>query len=141
VPALAGPLARGDRQEVERTASALANAVLLVLTPIVLVCLLLRGPLMAFLTSGVGDAGIRASERRLGEFLLLFFLPQIWLYGIGVVLTGVLHAHHRFAGPALAPLLSSVVVTASYLVYGAVEGPRAGSLEAVSSAGRVILGL
>jgi putative peptidoglycan lipid II flippase len=141
IPALAGPLARGERKEVERTANALANTVLLLLTPIVAVCLLLRGPLMAFLTSSVADAGVRAAERRLGELLLLFFLPQIWLYGIGVVLTGVLHAHHRFAGPALAPLLSSVVVTASYLVYGAVEGPRAGNLEAISGAGKVILGL
>ena len=141
VPALSGPLARADRDAVERTASALVNTVLLALTPVVLAGLLLRGPLMAALTSGVADEAVRGAERQLGEFLLLFFLPQVWLYGVGVVLTGVLHAHHRFAGPALAPLLSSVVVTASYLVYAWVEGPDADQLSSVTAAGRVILGL
>ncbi|MGH2770933.1 MAG: lipid II flippase MurJ, partial [Actinomycetota bacterium] len=82
-----------------------------------------------------------AQERELGELLLLFFLPQIWLYGLGTVLTGVLHAHHRFAGPALAPLLSSVVVTASYLLYALVEGPQARQLGEISALGRMILGM
>ncbi|MGH2687690.1 MAG: lipid II flippase MurJ, partial [Actinomycetota bacterium] len=131
VPALSGPLARADRDAVERTSAALVNTVLLALTPVVLAGLLLRGPLMAALTSGVADEAVRTAERELGEFLLLFFLPQVWLYGVGVVLTGVLHAHHRFAGPALAPLLSSVVVTASYLLYALVEGPDADQLSSV----------
>ncbi|MEX0789942.1 MAG: lipid II flippase MurJ [Actinomycetota bacterium] len=74
-------------------------------------------------------------------FLLILFLPQLWLYVIGVVLTGVLHAHHRFAMPALAPLLSSLVVTASYLLYGYIEGPDADRLESISSSGRLVLGL
>ena len=33
------------------------------------------------------------------------------------MLTGVLQAHRRFAGPALAPLLSSVVVASAYLLF------------------------
>jgi putative peptidoglycan lipid II flippase len=44
------------------------------------------------------------------------------LYGLAVVLTGVLQAHRRFAGPAVAPLLSSVVVAAGYLLYAALGG-------------------
>src|SRR5262249_54868727 len=43
----------------------------------------------------------------------------------GVVLTGILQAHERFAGPALAPLLSSVVVIAAYLLYWANSGAAA----------------
>jgi putative peptidoglycan lipid II flippase len=51
------------------------------------------------------------------------------LYGIGIVLTGVLQAHRRFAGPALAPLLSSVVVAGAYLLFAAIGGsPEAGDL-------------
>jgi len=107
----------------------------------VLAGLALRGPLMALLTSGVHDPAIRAAERNLGEFFLLLFLPQVWLYGIGVVATGVLHAHHRFAGPALAPLLSSVVVTAAYLLYARVQGPGAQDIHMLSTAGRLVLGL
>ncbi len=141
LPALSAPLARGKRAEMERVASAFATNVLVVLTPVVVAGLVLRGPLMALLTSGVTDAAVRAQERELGELLLLFFLPQIWLYGLGTVLTGVLHAHHRFAGPALAPLLSSVVVTLSYILYAFVEGSHARQLGEISGPGRMILGL
>jgi putative peptidoglycan lipid II flippase len=46
------------------------------------------------------------------------------LYGIGIVLTGVLQAHRRFAGPALAPLLSSLVVAGAYLLFAGMGGAR-----------------
>ena len=42
--------------------------------------------------------------------MLRVFAPQLPLYGVGIVLTGVLQAHRRFAWPVLAPLLSSVTV-------------------------------
>jgi putative peptidoglycan lipid II flippase len=46
------------------------------------------------------------------------------LYGVGIVLTGVLQAHRRFAAPAVAPLLSSVVVAGAYLTFAAIGGSR-----------------
>jgi putative peptidoglycan lipid II flippase len=46
------------------------------------------------------------------------------LYGIGIVLTGVLQAHRRFAGPAIAPLLSSVVVIGACLTFAAIGGSQ-----------------
>jgi putative peptidoglycan lipid II flippase len=140
VPALAAPLARRDRRETEDTASAIANLALLVLTPLVLAGLIFRGPIMAAFTSGVTDASIRDAERDLGEFLLLFFLPQAWLYAVGIVLTGLLHAHRKFGWPAIAPLLSSVVVTISYLLFAVVEGPSSDEIHEISRAGRFILG-
>lgn len=141
IPSLSAALVGGEPGEAERTASAFANWALLGLTPIVLAGLALRGPVMAVVTAGVHNPVVRGQERELGGFLLLLFLPQIWLYGVGLVTTGVLHAHHRFAGPALAPLLSSVVVTASYLTYAAVEGGHARTLGQISGAGRLLLGL
>ena len=52
------------------------------------------------------------------------FSAQVPLYGVGVVLTGVLQAMGRFAWPALTPVLSSLVVMATYAVYGAMTtGP------------------
>jgi putative peptidoglycan lipid II flippase len=56
--------------------------------------------------------------------MLLVFLPQVVLYGVAVVLTGVLQAHRRFLGPALAPLLSSVVVISAYLLTPPAVGRR-----------------
>lgn len=140
VPSLSRALTSHDRQELSDTASAFATRTMLFLTPVVVVGLLLRGPLMELLTARVDDLGVRSAQRDLGEFLLLAFLPQIWLYGLGMVATGVLHAHNRFAGPALAPLLSSIVVTVSYLIYGAVEGSSAQQISEISHPGKLILG-
>jgi putative peptidoglycan lipid II flippase len=141
LPALAAPAASRDREAVGVIASGVLNRALLITTPVVLLGVLLREPLMRALTSEVPDAAVRAQEIELGAFLLILFLPQLWLYVFGVVLTGVLHAYHRFVMPALAPLLSSVVVTASYLLYAFIEGPGAERLDSISNAGRLVLGL
>ncbi len=49
--------------------------------------------------------------------MLAVFAPQILLYGLAVVLYGILQAHRRFTAPALAPVLSSLVVIAAYLAF------------------------
>jgi putative peptidoglycan lipid II flippase len=55
----------------------------------------------------------------------VLFLPQIPLYGVAVVLSAALQADRRFLGPAIAPLLSSLVMVATYLAFGALD-PGAG---------------
>jgi putative peptidoglycan lipid II flippase len=114
VPLLAGPLARaGGREEVDRIASALIGWTLLVLVPASLLLAALSGPLSRLLTEEKCDG-----EQALTARLLLIFAPQIALYGVGVVLAGILTAHRRFFAPAAAPLLSSLVVIAAYLAFG-----------------------
>ncbi len=49
--------------------------------------------------------------------MLAVFAPQILLYGLAVVLYGILQAHRRFAAPALAPVISSVVVIIAYIAF------------------------
>ena len=49
--------------------------------------------------------------------MLAVFAPQILLYGLAVVLYGILQAHRRFTAPALAPILSSLVVIAAYVLF------------------------
>ncbi|WNV77589.1 murein biosynthesis integral membrane protein MurJ [Geodermatophilus sp. DSM 44513] len=119
VPMLAGGIAAGDREQVRATASALLGWSLLVLTPLAGALALGAGP-VARLLLGTGDP----AEVELAARFLVVFAPQVVLYGIGVVLTGVLQAHRRFAAPALAPLLSSVVVAGAYLAFAAVGGSR-----------------
>jgi putative peptidoglycan lipid II flippase len=77
----------------------------------------LAAPLLVRLVLGGAAACDGAVDT--GTRMLLVFLPQVVLYGIGLVLAGVLQAHHRFLGPALAPLLSSLVVITAYLAYAA----------------------
>jgi putative peptidoglycan lipid II flippase len=119
VPMLAGGIAAGDREQVRRTASALLGWSLLVLTPLAVLLALGAEP-VARLLLGAGDP----LQVELAARFLVVFAPQVVLYGIGIVLTGVLQAHRRFAAPALAPLLSSVVVAGAYLAFAALGGSR-----------------
>jgi putative peptidoglycan lipid II flippase len=114
VPVLAGAVARGDRDDVERTTGALLGWTVVVLVPVTLVAGLLAPWIVRGLLGGDGSC---PGAVELGTRMLLVFLPQAVLYGVGLVLAGVLQAHRRFLGPALAPLLSSVVVITAYLLY------------------------
>jgi putative peptidoglycan lipid II flippase len=119
VPMLAGGIAVGDREQVRRTASALLGWALLILTPLAVAIAVLAEPIARLLLGGGDDAQVALAAR-----FLLVFAPQVVFYGIGIVLTGVLQAHRRFAGPALAPLLSSLVVAGAYLLFAGIGGDR-----------------
>lgn len=117
VPLLAAPIAKNLRTEVQNTTCALLTWTLLILTPLAVLVWVGAEPIMSFLPASAGsNAG--AQNALAGAFLRVFAL-QIPLYGVGVVLSGVLQAHHKFLFPALAPLLSSLVVIATYATYGA----------------------
>lgn len=118
VPMLAGGIAAGDREQVRRTASALLGWTLLVLTPLALLIAAFAEPIARLLAPG-GPAEVDLAAR-----LLVVFAPQVVLYGIGIVLAGVLQAHRRFAAPAIAPLLSSLVVASAYLLFAGMGGSR-----------------
>lgn len=117
VPLLAGAVARGDRERVSATASALLSWTLLVLTPVAVVGVVVA-PLLLRALAGAHPACGRPLLTE-GTVMLRVFMPQVVLYGVAVVLSGILQAHRRFLGPALAPLLSSLVVVGTYLLYAA----------------------
>jgi putative peptidoglycan lipid II flippase len=129
---LAGGIATGDREQVRRTTSALLGWSLLVLTPLAVLLALCAEP-VARLLLGSGNP----PEVQLAARFLVVFAPQVVLYGIGIVLTGVLQAHRRFAAPALAPLLSSVVVAGAYLTFAAIGGSR--TAEGLSTPAELVL--
>ena len=135
VPLLAGPLARHLRTDVDRTASALLTWAGLILVPVAALTFL-AAPAAVGALSGP-DAPTEQVE--LAATLLRIFAVQIPLYGVGVVLSGVLQAHRRFVWPAVAPLLSSLVVMGSYYVVGVLtpDDPTAADLTsaAVSALG------
>jgi len=122
VPAIAAALTRGGRADADRAASALLTWTVLGLLPVALLLGVLARPVTGLFLHGSDCAGAVTLATR----MLVVFAPQVVLYGVGIVLTGVLQAHHRFAGPALAPLLSSVVVIAAYAWYAVLAGPAHG---------------
>jgi len=136
VPLLARAADAGDRQRVRDGAAALLSWTVLLLVPLAVVVAAGAQPLARLLLAhktGCGDDAVRV-----GASMLRVFAPQIPLYGVGIVLTGVLQAGRRFGGPALAPLLSSVVVIAAYLTY-AVVAPSGTDVATVSTAARLVL--
>ena len=134
VPLLAGALAGGDRETASRTASALLTWTVAVLVPVALLGMLTAPLLMRAL---LGDDPTCAGAAEVGSRMLVVFMPQVVLYGIGIVLAGILQAQHRFLGPALAPLLSSLVVISTYLLYASTG--RVESAEALSRGQELVL--
>lgn len=140
VPVLAGPVERGDRGRVEQTTSAMLTWVVAVLLPLSALAALLAGPIMDLIVQSAGQHCDRTGVIAVATRMLVVFAPQILLYGIAVVLYGVLQAHRRFVGPALAPLVSSLVVIGAYLAYvPAMDGHSATDLAHLPQAAELTL--
>jgi putative peptidoglycan lipid II flippase len=141
VPVLAGPVAAGDRSVVNRTTSALLTWAATLLIPVMVVGVLLTHPLIRALVGG-GHPGCAAGEEvAVGARMLAVFMPQVLLYGVAVILIGVLQAHRRFLGGALGPLVSSLVVIVAYVVFGAVALHRETTLSTLTRGHELILSL
>lgn len=123
VPVVAPAFAAGDLDRAGRAVSALLGWTLLVTVALAVLVVALAPVLVGLLLPDTGCAGATG----LGTRMLLVFAPQVVFYGLGAVLGGALQAAHRFGWPAVAPLLSSVVVIGAYLVYGATTDATAGS--------------
>lgn len=128
VPLLAVPLARGLRSETDRTASAALTWALAALVPVALLVLVLADPVARVLAPD--DP---ATVELTATFLRIFAL-QVPLYGVGVVLSGVLQAQKRFFWPAFAPVLSTLVVLGAYGLFALTADSRQGDPAALPDA-------
>lgn len=134
VPLLAGSVATGDKRKTQETTSALLSWVLALLTPLAVLIAVAADVVIRLVA---GDSWT-PQQLDVGADMLRVFAIQIPLYGLGVVLIGVLQAHRRFAWPVIAPLLSSIVVIATYVAFAAYDGAQA-DLAQASSTGIMIL--
>ncbi|MFI7636223.1 murein biosynthesis integral membrane protein MurJ [Nonomuraea sp. NPDC049400] len=138
VPVLAGAAARTPAPDegvtgphpagrsVERVgwiSSALLTWVVVVLVPLGVLTALFAGPIIGlFFGAAIDGCEDVGAVTAVAARMLVVFAPQIPLYGVAVVLYGVLQAHKRFAGPAVAPLVSSIVVIMAYLLFVPLSG-------------------
>ncbi len=136
VPLVASALARGDEANADRTASALLTWALVLLLPIGLIVALAAEPIAGALLSGE-----RPGQVALGADLLRIFSIQIPLYGVAIVLAAVLQSHRRFVAAAVAPLLSSVLVIATYIGYGVLVDQPGAEISAIPSGAKTLLGV
>ena len=102
----------------------------MLLVPVSALLAVAARPIVTTLLSGASGCP-HGSLASVGTRMLIVFAPQVLLYGLAVVLYGILQAHRRFGAPALAPLLSSLVVVGAYLGFGAIGGQYVNHLGAL----------
>ncbi|TDD92590.1 virulence factor MviN [Actinomadura darangshiensis] len=117
VPVLAGPAERGDRDEVRRIGSALLTWIVVLMVPLSALMALAARPVMELLAGGDLQGCSRGEIIDTGAVMLAIQSVQMVMYGAAVVLYGLLQSHRRFVAPALAPLMSSLVVIGAYIAY------------------------
>ena len=109
---------KGDAWE---SARAVMTVAVVVLGAIMLIGILAAPWIVRLYTLRVPDVA-RPQVQELSTFFLQIFMPQVALYGIGAVATGLLNAHRRFAVPMFAPILNNLVVIASFLLFAVLPG-------------------
>jgi murein biosynthesis integral membrane protein MurJ len=122
VPAMVRHIDAGDRLSSERVAGGffgLALLGLLAVTPIALVL----GPLV-LKAAAVDPAGgsIPAAQERVGRWLVVMFMPQVFLYAVVATSVAIMNARRRFALAAAAPALENVGIVAVLGVTAALYG-------------------
>lgn len=137
VPLVAAQLRHGTERDADRIASALLTWAATVLVPLAVVLALLAHPVAELMMSARSSTAQIALTAR----LVVIFAVQIPLYGLGIVLSGVLQAHRRFLAASLAPLLSSLVVIASYLLFAGLADGRADDAARLPAPAGWVLGL
>jgi putative peptidoglycan lipid II flippase len=142
VPLLAGPLSRAaftsdgtdaSKEQASKIASALLGWTLVVLVPLAGLMALLARPIIGL--TGLTDP----VHVDVATAFLRVFAVQVPLYGLAVVLGGILQAHKRFFWPAFAPLVSSLVVIVVYAAFGAMANGDQQDVAALS--GRALVWL
>jgi putative peptidoglycan lipid II flippase len=102
------------KEQVNRVTSALLTWCVLLLVPLTLIIVFAAGPVASLLNPH--NSGADCSHAQVVATtanMLRIFAPQALLYGLSVVLLGLLQAYRRFAAYALAPLVNSLVVIAA----------------------------
>jgi peptidoglycan biosynthesis protein MviN/MurJ (putative lipid II flippase) len=111
-----GAAGGGPDTQASQIASALLTWTVILLVPASIILALAAGPLTSLLLAGAPKCDV-ASAETVSTHMLVVFAPQILLYGLAVVLYGILQAHRRFTAPAVAPVVSSLVVIAAYIAF------------------------
>jgi putative peptidoglycan lipid II flippase len=143
VPVLAGPAERSGSdpqaaRDTRQISSALLTWTVLLLAPVTVLLAVAANPVISLLIPHLRGCA-KTEAIAVGSGMLEVFALQILLYGLAVVLYGILQAHRRFTAPALAPVLSSLVVIAAYLAFVPLGGTHTTHLGGLSTAAELTL--
>lgn len=131
VPVLARSAAIADadaaaRARVSAISSAMLTWTIVLLLPITVAVVAGAGPIATLLNPSNGNSQcVRSEMVGATGSMLEVFAPQVVLYGLSVVIFGMLQAYRRFTGPALAPIVASLVLISAYLIFVPLDGGAA----------------
>jgi len=123
VPVLARSAERAATDPAERAwvgqiTSALLTWSVIILVPLCLAIAAVAQPVASLLNPvNVNAHCPRADMVATTASMLEVFAPQALLYGLSVVLYGLLQAYRRFVGPTVGPAVSSLVLISAYLAF------------------------
>lgn len=83
----------------------------------------------------------RMAQEEVGAFWLRLLMPQMIFYATGIVMSGLLNAHRRFAAPMFAPIANNVVVALAFVIFGIAHSAEVPTLQAIDSGEKLLLGL
>jgi putative peptidoglycan lipid II flippase len=123
VPVLARSAERADADPAERArvgqiTSALLTWSVIILVPLTLAIVAAARPIASLLNPSNPNAHcVHSQVVATTGTMLQVFAPQALLYGLSVVLYGLLQSYRRFAGPSIGPGISSLVLISCYLAF------------------------
>ena len=107
-----------EKARVGQITSALLTWTVVIVVPLVLVIVAVAGPVASLLNPSNPNAHcVRADMVTVTGDMLRVFAPQALLYGLSVVLYGLLQSYRRFAAPSIGPGISSLVLIACYAAF------------------------
>jgi putative peptidoglycan lipid II flippase len=119
VPVFVHQMARRSVDQARRSAQAVMTVTFLVLLAVTVIGILAAPWIVKLYTLRVPSPD-REAVQELATLFLRFFMPQILLYGMGAVATGLLNANRRFAVPMFAPILNNLVVIGTFIAFAVV---------------------
>jgi putative peptidoglycan lipid II flippase len=107
-----------EKARVGQITSALLTWTIVIVVPLVVVIVAVAGPMASLLNPSNPSAHcVHADVVAVTSNMLRVFAPQALLYGLSVVLFGLLQSHRRFAAISIAPGISSLVLISCYLAF------------------------
>jgi putative peptidoglycan lipid II flippase len=107
-----------EKARVSQITSALLTWTMVIVVPLVVVIVAAASPMASLLNPSNPSAHcVHADVVAVTSNMLRVFAPQALLYGLSVVLFGLLQSYRRFAAVSIAPGISSLVLIACYLAF------------------------
>ena len=141
VPVFVRQLGQRSKEQAWRSAQAVITVTFLVLALVTLVGILAAPWIVRLYTTRIPGIEERAAVQDLATLFLRFFMPQILMYGVGAVASGLLNARGRFAAPMFAPILNNLIVIGTFLTFAFMPGPAEPTPEAITFAQKLVLGI